>query len=63
MVLDGLVLIKGFRVLLSKSGGVFIAMPSKKGKDGTHYDQVEFKTEEFRSLLRNRILEAHKEFF
>ena len=63
VVLEGLVLIKGFRVLASKSGGIFIGMPSKMGKDGKYYDQVEFKTEEFQSLLRNRILKAYKEFF
>ena len=62
VVLDGLVLIKGFRVLVSKSGGLFIGMPSKIGKDGKYYDQVEFKTEEFQSLLRNQILIAYKEF-
>ena len=61
VVLEGLVLIKGFRVLASKSGGIFIGMPSKMGKDVKYYDQVEFKTEEFQSLLRNRILEAYKE--
>ena len=32
VVLDDLVLIKGFRILASKSGGLFIGMPSKKGK-------------------------------
>ena len=62
VVLDDLVMIKGFRVLASKSGGLFIGVPSKMGKDGKYYDQVEFKTEEFQSLLRNRILEAYKEF-
>ena len=62
VVLDSLVLIKGFRILASKSGGLFIGMPSKIGKDGKYYDQVEFKTEEFQSLLRSRILEAYKEF-
>lgn len=62
VVLDDLVLIKGFRVLAVKSGGLFIGAPSKMGKDGKYYDQVEFKTEEFQSLLRSRILEAYKEF-
>ena len=62
VVLDDLVLIKGFRVMASKSGGLFIGMPSKMGKDGKYYDQVEFKTEKFQSLLRNSILEAYKEF-
>ena len=62
VVLDDLVLIKGFRVLAAKSGGLFIGVPSKKGKNGKYYDQVEFKTEDFQSLLRNRILKAYKEF-
>ena len=60
--LDDLVLIKGFRVLAGKSGGLIIGVPSKIGKDGKYYDQVELKSEEFQSLLRNRILEAYKEF-
>ena len=62
VALDDLVLIKGFRIMAAKSGGVFIGMPSKMGKAGKYYDQVEFKTEEFQSLLRSRILEAYKEF-
>ncbi|MEK9629063.1 MAG: septation protein SpoVG family protein [Nitrospinota bacterium] len=62
VVLDDLVLLKGFRILASKTGGLFIGMPSKKGKDGKYYDQIEFKEEAFQSILRNRILEAYKEF-
>ena len=62
VVLDDLVQIKGFRVLAGKSGGLFIGVPSKIVKDGKYYDQVELKSEEFQSLLRNRILEAYKEF-
>jgi len=62
VILDDLVLIKGFRILASKSGGLFIGMPSKKGKDDKYYDQVEFKTDDLESLVRNRILEAYKEF-
>ena len=63
VVLDNLVLIKGFRVLANKSGGLFIGMPSKMGKGGKYYDQVEFKTDKFRSLLRSRILDTYKEFY
>ena len=62
VVLDDLVLIKGFRVCASKTGGLFVGVPSKMGKDGKYYDQVEFKTEEFQSLLRNHILEAYRKF-
>ena len=62
VVLDDSVLIKGFRILALKSGGLFIGMPSKKGKNGKYYDQVEFKTAALKSLLRNQILDAYKEF-
>jgi len=62
VVLDDSVLIRGFRILASKSGGLFIGMPSKKGKNGKYYDQVEFKTDALKSLLRNQILDAYKEF-
>ncbi len=62
VILENLVVIKGFRILASKSGGVFIGMPSKKGKDGKYYDQIEIKSDEFQSLLREQILTAYKEF-
>ena len=38
VVLDDLILIKGFRIMVSKSGGLFVGIPSKKGKDGKYYD-------------------------
>ena len=62
VVLDDLLVIKGFKILAAKSGGLFIGMPSKKGKDGKYYDQIEFKANDFQYELRNRILEAYKVF-
>ena len=62
VVLDDLLVIKGFKVLAAKSGGLFIGMPSKKGKDGKYYDQIEFKVNYFQSELRTCILEAYKVF-
>ncbi|MBC8283815.1 MAG: septation protein SpoVG family protein [Nitrospinae bacterium] len=62
VVLDDLLVIKGFKVLVAKSGGLFIGMPSQKGKDGKYYDQIEFKADDFQSELRARILESYKEF-
>ena len=63
MGLDDSGLIKGFRILASKSGGLFIGMPSKKGENDKYYDQVVFKTDTLQSLLRNQILDAYKDFF
>lgn len=60
VTLDDFIVLKGFRILVGKSGGLFVGMPSKKGKDGKYYDQVEFKKD--LSVLRDLILEAYKEF-
>jgi|SaaInlStandDraft_5_1057022.scaffolds.fasta_scaffold169980_2 stage V sporulation protein G len=60
VTLNDFLVIKGFRVLVTKSGGLFVGMPSKMGKDGKYYDQVEFKKNS--SVLQDRILEAYKEF-
>ena len=62
VILDDLLVIKGFKILVGKSGGLFIGMPSKKGKDGKYYDQIEFKVNDFQAELRTRILEAYKVF-
>ena len=62
VILDDLLVIKGFKILVGKSGSLFIGMPSKKGKDGKYYDQIEFKVNAFQSELRTRILEAYKVF-
>ena len=62
VVLDDLIVIKGFRILVSKSGGLFISLPSKKGKDGKFYELIEFKSEAFQNQLRECILHAFKNF-
>ena len=62
VILDDLLVIKGFKILVGKSGGLFIGMPSKKGKDNKYYDQIEFKVNGFLYELQTRILEAYKVF-
>ena len=54
------ILIKGFRILAAKNGGLFVGFPSKKGKDGKFYDMVEIKSADLQSNLRSAILEAYK---
>jgi DNA-binding cell septation regulator SpoVG len=60
VTLEHAILIKGFRVLAAKNGGIFVGFPSKKGKDGKFYDLVEFKSATLQSSLRSAILEAYK---
>ena len=59
MNLDNFVFIKYLRVLIWKSGDLFVGMSSKKRKERKYYDQVEFKKNA--SILRDRILETYKE--
>ncbi len=60
VILDDEILLKGFRILASKNGGLFVGFPSKKGKDGKFYDMVEFKSEALQSKFRSVILKAYK---
>ena len=62
VIFNNLILIKGFRVLISKTGGLFIGFPSQKGKDGQFRDTIEFKSEELKSEVRSSILEAYKTY-
>jgi stage V sporulation protein G len=59
---NDLILIKGFRVLTSKTGGLFVGIPSQKSKDRRFSDTVEFKSEELKSEVRSAILEAYKTY-
>ena len=62
VIFNNLILIKGFRVLISKTGVLFVGFPSQKCKDGQFRDTVEFKSEELKSEVRSAILEAYKTY-
>ncbi len=59
VTINQVLLIKGFRVLATHKGGLFVGFPSRKGKDGKFYDMVEFKSQIFQSDLRSAILDAY----
>ena len=62
VIFNDLILIKGFRVLTSKAGGLFVGFPSQKGKNGQFRDTVEFKSEELKSEIRFAIIKAYKNY-
>ena len=62
VIFNDMILTKGFRVLTSKTGGLFVGFPSQKSKDGQFRDTVEFKSEELKSEVRSAILESYKAF-
>jgi stage V sporulation protein G len=63
VIFNDVFLIKGFRVLTSKTGGLFVGFPSQKSKDGKFRETVEFKSEELKSEVRSAILKAYKTYF
>jgi stage V sporulation protein G len=60
---DRSVLVKGFRVLASKKGGLFVGFPAQRGKDGKFYDTVEIKSDSLQSSLRMAILESYRTYY
>jgi len=55
----GAFIVKGLRVIEGKEG-LFVAMPSKKAKDGKWYDTAHPLTKEFREALNEIVLGAYE---
>ncbi len=56
----GAFIVKGIKVVEGKKG-LFVSMPSEKGKDGKWYDTAHPLTKEFREALNEVVLEAYEE--
>jgi len=59
---NGALLIKGFRVIQAKGGGLFVGFPSVKGKGGNWRDQVTATDNAVKILIRDRIIEEYKNY-
>jgi len=57
--IGGSVIIKGFTVMKSKQGSVFVSMPRKAGKDGRWFDILTPMDETTKRELQDRVLEAY----
>lgn len=55
----GVFIVKGLRIVEGRNG-LFVAMPSIKGKDGKWYDRAYPLTKEFRDMLNELVLEAYE---
>ncbi len=55
-------LIKGFRVVQAKGGGLFVGFPCVKGKDGKWRDQVAAVDNLVKTTIRDRIIEEYKNY-
>jgi len=55
----GVFIVKGIRVIEGKNG-LFVSMPSEKGKDGKWYNTAHPLTKEFRDTLNGIVLQAYE---
>jgi stage V sporulation protein G len=55
----GVFIVKGLKVIEGKNG-LFVGMPSEKGKDGKWYNKVHPLTKEFRDVLNSIVIEAYE---
>ncbi len=62
ITVNGALLLKGFRVIQSKGGGLFVGFPSVKRRDGKWRDTVAPLDKETKTMIRDRIVEAYKNY-
>ena len=61
ITIGGVLVIKGFRIIAAKGGGVFVSFPSVKGKDGKWRDIVSAVDPDTKEAVRKAALDAfHK---
>lgn len=58
IVVDDALLVKNMRIIDGKKG-LFVAMPSTRGKDGKFYDMVHPINQEVRTMMEEEIINAY----
>lgn len=62
ITVNGALLIKGFRIVQAKGGGLFVGFPSVKGKDGKWRETVATIDKETKTFIRARIIEEYRNY-
>jgi stage V sporulation protein G len=60
ITIDTGLLVKGLRVVEGASGGLFVAFPAQRGRDGRYHDLVVPLDAETREYIRTTVLDAFK---
>ena len=60
LTLDDVLVVKGM-TLVEGNKGLFLAMPSSKGKDGKYYDSVYPLKKDWRKTLEEKAIKKYKE--
>lgn len=59
MTLDGVLAVHGIKVMANSKGGIWVALPSAKGKQ-EYYDVVHLLTAELRKQINSAVLSEYK---
>jgi stage V sporulation protein G len=62
ITINGALILKGFKVIEAKGGGLFVGFPSVKGKDGKWRETVATIDNETKTMIRDRIIEEYKNY-
>ncbi|MFQ5450669.1 MAG: septation protein SpoVG family protein [Nitrospinaceae bacterium] len=62
VTLEDCLILRGIRILQSKQGGLFLGFPARKGRDNEYHDLIIAKSPEFKTYLRDRVIQAYKEY-
>jgi stage V sporulation protein G len=58
IVIDDCLLVKGLRVVEGLGGGLFVAFPAQRGRDGRYHDLVVPLDAATRDAIRSAVIEA-----
>ena len=60
ITIAGCLLVKGLRVVEGSGGGLFVAFPTQRGRDGRYHDLLVPLDAETRDYIRSTVIEAFK---
>ena len=62
ITIDTCLLVKGLRVMEGAGGGLFVAFPTQRGRNGRYYDLVVPLDAATREYIRTTVIEAFKQW-
>lgn len=60
---SGELIVKGFRVIAGKGGGLFVGFPSRKNREGVWRETVLALDDKLKKYIRDRVVEAYKQAY
>ncbi len=61
ITIDGMLTIRGLRVVEAKSGGLFVSYPSQVGREGKPRSLVIFTDNKLRDDIRRAVIDVYRE--